>query len=246
MRYLALITLFLIAACGHQVQTTSGRDYLARTPVSTKALTDLDREVRKVAAVEPILTFPARIGLARIANGRLSTIPAAEADLWLDFVDRHSSYGAFVPLDPLIAAFSSEDADASQRHALVRQIRLGAARQHLDAVLIYEIGARSSNEYTPLGFAELTIIGASLLPTRQIGAFGMARALLLDVRNGYPYATAEAQDDVSELALGWGSRQRAADLRDAVSTAVIRKLLPEVEAAFAKVAQNQARHLAQR
>ena len=45
---------------------------------------------------------------------------------------------------------------------------------------------------TPLNLADLTIIGAYLFPSRVVRARGYASALLVDVRNGYPYGTAAA------------------------------------------------------
>ncbi|MCP5432206.1 MAG: hypothetical protein H6923_02935 [Alphaproteobacteria bacterium] len=70
-RLFALIVLFAaliaLAACGANVQTSSGAEYLARYPASgslpagggeTGAAYDIDTRVAEVAAVEPILRLP--------------------------------------------------------------------------------------------------------------------------------------------------------------------------------------------
>lgn len=74
--------------------------------------------------------------------------------------------------------------------AMVREkrtdIRRKAARQHLDQVLIYEIGAQSHERDTPFALADVTLIGGAPLPTGQFKVAGVGQAFLVDVRNGYP------------------------------------------------------------
>ena len=80
---LGVVALIGLAACSTSLQTTSGANYLARYDASHEiangAPTDVDADVRRIAAVEPNLVFPARIGLARIQNGALTALPADEA-----------------------------------------------------------------------------------------------------------------------------------------------------------------------
>lgn len=231
----ALVTVALLAACGSQVQTTSGADYLARYQ-SASSGAPLDPQIQAAAAVEPILTFPARFGLARIRNGQLTPIPPAEADLWLALAERHASLGEFVAVSPLVAAFTDPEAgpprnwwEAQDIGRLVRTIRLGAARQHVDAVLVYTAGADTNRDFTPLSILDITLVGGVLLPTRSIKAEGAASALLLDVRNGYPYGTANATSDLSRLSNTYGSASRTRKAGDeAVQQAVV-NLVPEVE-----------------
>ena len=68
-------------------------------------------------------------------------------------------------------------------------IRLGAARQHLDVVLIYESFGKSQDRSNPLAITKLALIGY-FLPTENIEAEGLAQAVLVDVRNGYHYGSA--------------------------------------------------------
>ena len=71
-------------------------------------------------------------------------------------------------------------------------IRLAGARQHLDAVLIYEVDATADSKNNPLSLADWTIIGAFVLPSQDVKAQGVAQAILLDVRNGYHYGSVQA------------------------------------------------------
>lgn len=255
MRFIVLIcSAALIAACTNDVQTSSGRDYLSRyetvgSPNSGTSVSHFsDEAIRKAANVEPIIKFPATFGLARIVNGSLSHIPSEEAALWAELAEKKSALGRFVAINPLIAEFTAAATRGAGKYKrniqgpgeIVQTIRLGAARQHVDAVLIYEVGARARNSTTALGFADLTIIGGFFLPTRSIDAQGIAQALLLDVRNGYPYGTANAESDLSELWTSWGAYDRQEELQNKAARKVVENLMPEVDEMLDKLVLQMA------
>ena len=241
---LAVLLVFGLAACEHHVQTTSGSQYLAaynagagKTPDATSsALAAIDAEILAAAAVEPQLRFPARLGLARIDNGRLTAIPAAEGKAWHSLAERlGSGYGAMLPVSPLIAALATpatiEDVDYGSRLAeVVREIRLGAARQHLDAVLIYETFGTSEATDNALAITKLAIIGF-FLPTEDVEAEGFAQAVLVDVRNGYTYGTAmaTAAEPVFQMATSGNRYDAELDARDEARVLAVEALTGEVE-----------------
>lgn len=197
----------LLTACGHAVQTTSGSKYLSVYDQSSRDLDHLvgsDKGIAAAANVEPQLRFPARLGLARIGERGLVAVPQAEADAWRKLADRlGSGYGEFVPVSPLVAALATPEESRvviaqdliwdyqTSLARVVREIRLGAARQHLDAVLIYEAFGSSEESSNPLAVTKLALIGF-FLPTENVAAEGFAQAVLVDVRNGYTYGTASA------------------------------------------------------
>jgi len=254
LRSLFAATALYLAGCSHSVQTTSGAQYLSNydelAPQLAKSVGDSiasetetplrlsDRDlIREAANVEPILKFPARFGLARIERGRLTSIPESEARAWAEFAKGYREYGSFTHVDPIIAEFTSASLQPNKtsyerRHDTPKKIRLGAARQHLDAVLIYEVAVSSKSQNTGLAFADLTILGGAFLPTRGLEAAGIAKALLLDVRNGYPYGTASTEVDLSELSPSWGSDAREARLHKQAGANVVIDLIPEVDAMF--------------
>ena len=253
MKLLPLLALAVVlTACSIRTQTTSGHDYLARFDADKAAARQigkrtgqakpgngadvkLDPAIKRAASVEPLLRFPARLGLARLFQGRLTAVPAEEADLWAKLVDRNRGLGSFDVVDPLVAHSTANTGCLTcspEVGRIVETIRLGAARQHLDAVLIYEVGAKGGSEANGLAFMDLTIIGGAILPTRSIEVEGVAKALLLDVRNGYPYGSATASVDLSSLSPSWGSDARAERLRRDALTRVTASLIPEVETMF--------------
>ena len=84
---LSLIANLVLATIGcqsHSVQTTSGRQYLNKyegLDLPNGEAGSIDEEVRAIANVEPTLRFPARIGLAKLYNGRISNLTAEEENL---------------------------------------------------------------------------------------------------------------------------------------------------------------------
>ncbi len=236
-RPLIALVLLALAACGPSIQTSSGADFIAATPPSF-----IDEEIAKAAAVEPNLRFPARIGIARIVNGSLTLQPAEETALFADIAERNSRYGEFVPVSPLIMAMTGSNATGVNRHqsgtaaAAIQQIRLASARQHLDYVIIYEIGARSRTGNTPFALADVTLVGGMLLPTRNISVAGIGAAAFVDVRNGYPYGTTQVAADLSGFARTFQADRRSNELRAQATLKVAEALVPDIETMLSELA----------
>lgn len=245
--YFLLAAAIAVTSCGHDVQTTSGQAYLAgqqdwRTPTQTSArpMTPMDRAVREAASVEPTLRFPARLGLARLEGGRMTAVPPEEADAWISLAQRLGpSYGEFVPLNPLVAQLASSGAPVGSRSP-IDTLRLGAARQHVDAVLIYEVAGRGRDSATPFSALDLTIVGAFLVPSRVVSGEATAYAMLIDVRNGYTYGNAMAQGQasgISTLAQSWSATPTA---RATASNAAVQNLTGEVERMMVRLSSQLA------
>ena len=230
-RPFALLAALTLSACMPTVQTTSGADYLARGPIA-------DPAIRAAATVEPDLRLPGRIGIARVVNGEMTVAPPAEAAELADFVLRHGAMGEWVPLSPFVAA----QVGGGREVPLADRLRRTAARQHLDYLLVYELGARAgASGTTPFALADVTILGGLLLPTRTTRATGVGSAIFLDVRNGYPYASAGTSVDLGGLARSYGTRRAEARLRERATARVAEKLLPEVDAMLAQLVAAAAR-----
>ena len=234
----------LLASCSYHTQTTSGSQYLesysasAIGPAAEEPVAITDADILAAAKVEPTLTFPARIGLARIDEGQLSAIPEAEAAAWRKTGERLGpAYGQFVPVSPLIAALASPvrgDQVCRSHFDCVREtvqtIRLGAARQHLDAVLIYESFGESQDSSNPLAITKLALIGF-FFPTEDVEAQGLAQAVLVDVRNGYHYgtATAAAEKPAYTIATSGNVGTAHAEMQGRARLAAVEALTGEVE-----------------
>ena len=82
-----LFTLCLVSiGCqSHSVQMTSGKKYLSgyTNHGSTDAnASDLNEEVKAMANIEPSIQFPARIGLVKLFNGRITNLTVDEVEAW--------------------------------------------------------------------------------------------------------------------------------------------------------------------
>jgi hypothetical protein len=219
-----LALLILLAGCSNPIQYTSGADFVA------PANGPIDKDIATIAAIEPNLHFPARIGVARVFNGKLSLPTADETEALAAMAETLAPMGTFVQVSPLISAMVNDERDHPSTPDAINDIRRTAARQHLDYVLVYEIGARSTETDTPFALADVTLIGGALLPTRNIKVAGIGNALFLDVRNGYPYGTAQVAEDLSGLARSFGTERRREALQDRATLKVFKALVPEVQA----------------
>ncbi len=252
----------ILSSCAYDTQSTSGSQYLAKYtgspnpgtgPATGSPTPATDAEILAAADVEPTLTFPARIGVARIDYGQLSAMPPAEAAAWKEMSERLGpAWGQFVPVSPLVAALASpargESACRDQRSGLydvvsgptiasfdcvretVQTIRLGAARQHLDVVLIYESFGKSQETSNPLAITKLALIGF-FFPTEDVEAEGLAQAILIDVRNGYHYgtATAVAEKPAYTISTSGNTRSAHAEVQGEARFAAVAALTKEVE-----------------
>ncbi|PKP81180.1 MAG: hypothetical protein CVT79_10960 [Alphaproteobacteria bacterium HGW-Alphaproteobacteria-18] len=228
----------MAAACASNVQTTSGADYLARydasyTPLAGGGHAEIDAEIRQIAAVEPDIRFPARIGLARIEKGQLTTIPAREGEAWAAMTENLGGlYGEFVPVSPLIAAMVSPETDKPRYQYTagdtIAEIRRGAARQHLDYVLAYEVAVSGKNRGSALSVADLTVIGMFVLPGRSLEVEAAASGILIDVRSGYPYATLTAFADRKGLSRTINAWEVSQDMRKDASAKAVLELAGEL------------------
>ena len=75
-RTLALF--ILLAGCSHAIQTTSGAAFIAKGPIET--------DIAAIAAIEPNLHFPAKIGVARMSTDNCHCLQAMKLPrlpLWL-------------------------------------------------------------------------------------------------------------------------------------------------------------------
>lgn len=224
----------LLTACA-TTQMTSGAAYSGRTLSSEYvAAPSIDTEIAEIAAVEPNLAFPARIGIAFVRNGQLQTLPSDHMDSWSALVDRlQPDYGTIVPISPLITQMVTPAAAQNSRVDTINNIRRGAARQHVDYVLIYEVAQTDQDKRSnALSVTDLSVIGLFIMPSRELEVEATASAIFLDVRNGYPYGTATglATKDGLAAATNTGSKRRR--LQDRAEVAAVEALAGDVQVMF--------------
>ena len=242
---LAAALAITLSACAHTSQMTSGADYLARYDNSPAYASPfwLDQDIRDIAAIEPDFRFPARIGLARIEGRSLTTIPTDESEYWADLGDTLGDrYGELIPVSPLVAAMVTDGPAQTTRH-IVDDIRKGAARQHLDYVLIYEVDNRHEQRSNALRVTDLTVLGLFVMPSRKVEIESTASAILIDVRNGYPYGTATSFADKDGTSTFAGRNSKQSKLADKARVLAVSKLTDEVEMVFEELRDKKYQQL---
>ena len=241
---LLVLSLASIGCQSHSVQMTSGKKYLSNytnyDATETNA-SDLNEEVKAIASIEPSIQFPSRIGLVKLFNGRITNLSVEEIEAWEE--SRRAmgaTFGDFIPVSPMIAEMvytprKTNSKSKGNPSDIFRKVRLGAARQHLDHVLIYEVFSETKTTKLASSVANWTIIGGYFVPSREIETAGFANALLLDVRNGYPYGTASATLNATEFSASQTYRDNSRNLSDKNQVSTVIKLIPEVQQMMEKL-----------
>lgn len=239
-------SLFL-SACSTYHQGSSGEEYLGKyeaisysknetTP--TNGSQNFEKTLREIASVEPVLQFPAKLGIARIERGKITQIPANEMQIWGKMRDSlGESFGEIVPLNPIIAEMVADSVDSHNMGInSLNKVRLGAARQHMDAVIIYEVVSKSQNQDNWMEIGNLTIVGMYVLPSETVESEGYASAILIDVLQGYPYGTADiAVEKQKGFTVSGESSARAAAMEANIKATAVQNLAPQVETLIRKV-----------
>ena len=125
---IASLVLVSIGCQSHSVQTTSGRQYLNQyeeLDLPTRKAGSIDEEVREIANVEPTLRFPARIGIAKLYNGRISNLTVEEVEGWEKAKEEMGSgFGEFIPVSSMIAelAYTAPDRKKGENFTKTSQI----------------------------------------------------------------------------------------------------------------------------
>jgi len=242
-----LIIFLSLASIGcqtHSVQMTSGKKYLshyADYDANETNASDLNEELKAIASIEPSLEFPSRIGLVKLFNGRITNLAAQEVEAWEEAKSAMGDeFGHFIPVNPMIAemVYTPRKTNGKSKDTpsdIFRKVRLGAARQHLDHVLVYEVFSETKTTKLASSVANWTIIGGYFVPSREIETSGFANALLLDVRNGYPYGTASATLSATEFSASQTYRDKSRNLADKNQVSTVIKLIPEVQKMMKKL-----------
>lgn len=105
------------------------------------------------------------------------------------------SFDSIAPIDPLILHQAvSQARHAGSAHSITprEQMRLVAARQHLDAAIACQTQSRGRRETNALAVSDLTITGLYVMPSRRIESEGHAAGVISDPLTGYPYGQVEA------------------------------------------------------
>jgi hypothetical protein len=145
-----------------------------------------DEDVRKALELKPQLNFPCRVAVyfAPDSNGMWHW--TARDKQWLQrCAETLRAEGIVSELFVL--------SDAVVQGTGHKALRLAAAKHGADALLVVKGVVQVDSYLNPLAVANLTIVGGFLVPGSNRDALFLMQGYLLDVGNGYLYATVESE-----------------------------------------------------
>ncbi|MGF1582199.1 MAG: hypothetical protein ACFCD0_22980 [Gemmataceae bacterium] len=75
----------------------------------------------------------------------------------------------------------------------LRSLRVAAAKCGADALLVVQGGTATDDYMNPAAALNLTVVGGFVIPASHCDALFIAQSLLVDVNNGFVYASAEGE-----------------------------------------------------
>ena len=184
MRILCLVVMALsLSGCA----TGFDRGILAAR-CSGEPLQVTDEDVRKALDLKPQLAFPCRIAVYLCPDtGSLWRWCAKDKEILDRCADTLRAAGIvsdmFVMSDMVVQGTDE------------KQLRLAAAKHGADALLIIKGAAQIDSYVNPLAVLNMTLIGGFILPASHRDALFLMHGCLIDVGNGYLYASVESEGE---------------------------------------------------
>ncbi|MDF0645964.1 MAG: hypothetical protein P0111_18200 [Nitrospira sp.] len=159
-----------------------------------------DQDIQDILALKPQLPAPFKLGVYLNSNSshynRRFWTDEEKNDL-LTYGHQLKEAGVvsdiyLISEEAVPGHHSSGSVHTSDRDHL-RDLRLGAARYGADALLVISDVSSVDRYNNPSALLYWTIVGAYLVPGTHSDALVMMRSSLWDVRNGYLYATQDAE-----------------------------------------------------
>jgi len=230
-----MVLLVHMVGCNAHYTVPGGAAPLSELGVNAQdraALTD--NSIRQALEKKPLVTFPARLAVARvqaadytnyeydahgnrqdIRRGAYSVITHPDVEKAEDFAQiANLPQIAGVALLKRVVLDQDLNSDLELRHA--------AAKLHADLLLFYTFDTTFTTETT---LRPLSVISLGLVPNKNAKVACTASAVLMDVRNGYIYAIVEASADDHQLANAWTSQDAIDQVRKRVEREALEKLI---------------------
>lgn len=143
---------------------------------------------------DAVMPAGAKVGIARIEEGRLRAAPFNELRDWASMsLTLDPAQISFAPVSPVaLARFTPTQFDSSNK---IDEIRLAAAEQGMSHVIIY--GRESDARWNSFGGMALDNTGLTVPAGHRLSPKGKVKALIVGTYSGTIYGTVTSQDDES-------------------------------------------------
>jgi hypothetical protein len=239
-----VLALMTLPACAAYVTPGRGADMSAfgMSQGNRELLTD--SAVQNKLDLKPLARFPTGLAVVRVqapgyssytcansyGSGRYSIVTTrdVESDQAIAQLGNLPLVTGVAPVNRLLLPEQLESD---------KEIRQAAAALHADLVLIYtfDTAFQSTN-----GSTTLAVVSLGLFPTEVSRVTTTASAVLLDTRNGYVYAVAEATAQDDTFSSPWASEDAVDSVRRRTERQAFDKLIADFHRAWAGVINTYA------
>ncbi len=182
-----LIICVLTGGCGAHYVTPGGGVSLAGI---------IDDDIAKAYARKPASAFPANLAIIRVQDegyvsrtyrgknlGRYTVVTTRdiESDESIETLQQLPLVAGVAPIGRLLLPPSASN---------IRDLRLSAAQLQADLLLVYSVDTSFVVDGTPLG--PLSVISLGLIPNKKAHVTATVAGVVIDVRTGFVFGTAEA------------------------------------------------------
>lgn len=231
--YLLVVAMFGLTAC--MTYTTPGGG------VSLANISNYD--IEKAFEREPAATFPANMAMVRVqatgyasmstrgyGYGNFTVVTTRDFETEADFETLASVEGIanIAPLTRILIPENLVDTES---------LRISAAQLKADLLLLYTIDTAFRTDKGQVG--PLQTLSLGFLPNRKSHVDATTSAMVLDVRTGFVYGTAEFSATESQRSDFWGTEAAIETARFAAEKASFRGAVEEMQTLLKRIVEEQ-------
>lgn len=228
-----LVLVLVAAATGCATYTTPGGG------VSLAGIDDAGIEA--AFSREPAAEFPANLAMVRVqapgyvsdtnrgyGTGNFTVVTVRDIETEEDFERLAAAEGvsAIAPLTRILLPAQLQSTTS---------LREAAAQLRADLLLIYTVDTAFRTDVGKVG--PLQTIGLGFLPNRESHVDATVSAMVVDVRTGYIYGTAEVTATRSQRSDFWGTRSAIDEARMDAERAAFDRAVGQIEALFGDITE---------
>jgi hypothetical protein len=150
-----------------------------------------DDEIKQIQALRSQISFPCRIAVALRGDGdwRWTTKDRQVMETWAEALRREG-----IATDVIFMSTMFLQGET------LKDMRAAAAEHGADALLVIKGAAMTDSYMNPAAVFNVTVLGGFIVPGSRRDALFLMQAGLIDVRNGFLYASVEAEGEGSTIA----------------------------------------------
>ena len=174
----------LLAGC-----FTTGFDrssLLTKMQAEAPIFQDLDDDIAKVQALRPQMQFPCRIAAYLMPSTQWTSKEKEQIKSWGDKLKKEGSVLDFIIMTGMFAPAGTNSSN-------LKDARIAAAKHGADALLVLHGGYQTDSYVNPAAVLNLTIVGGYLVPASHRDVLFVVQGALLDVSNGFLFASMESE-----------------------------------------------------